>query len=207
MSAQSTQSKAWIAALVGGAVLIGGALVFHLLQQKEDGPSLLDDIDQLGDVKKGPNGYLQYDYYKRVFILIQKHSKLRQQDERKEAVAKRRQFLKDGNEEEYKRIVKELIEREEQCFMDHMMKVIDHIGMDEQTFMMMHQTYMSNPETQQDLMQAQMAPVTPEGSAPKLTKQQTKELFFYSEEKKMDSMKKLMAGGMKRAMRPQDPME
>ena len=45
-----------------------------------------------------------------------------------------------------------------------------------------------------------MAPATAEGP-PKLTKQQTKELFFYSEERKMESMKKLMAEGMKNAMR------
>lgn len=100
-----------------------------------------------------------------------------------------------------------MIEKEEQTFMEHMMQVIEHLGMEEQQFMMMHQTYMSNPETQQDLMQAQMMPPTPEGEVPKLSRQETKELFFYTEEKKMESMKKLMAGGMKRAMRPQDPME
>ncbi len=109
--------------------------------------------------------------------------------------------------DEYKELVKTMIEKEESTFMEQMMKVIDHLGMDEQTFMMMHQTYMSDPQTQQDLMQAQMMPQTTEGEAPKLTRQQTKELFFYTEEKKMESMKKLMAGGIKRAMKPQDPME
>ena len=53
-----------------------------------------------------------------------------------------------------------------------------------------------------------MMPSTPEGQGPKLTKQQTKELFYYSEERKMESMKKIMAKGMRNAMRQnQDPME
>jgi hypothetical protein len=47
--------------------------------------------------------------------------------------------------DEYKELVKTMIEKEESTFMEQMMKVIDHLGMDEQTFMMMHQTYMSDP--------------------------------------------------------------
>jgi len=42
------------------------------------------------------------------------------------------------------------------------------------------------------------------GEAPKLTKQKTKEIFLYSEEKKMDSMKKMMTNPNKYS---QDPME
>ena len=50
--------------------------------------------------------------------------------------------------EEYKEIVKSLIENEEKVFMEQMMEVIEHLGMNERDFMMMHQTYMSNPQTQ-----------------------------------------------------------
>lgn len=45
-------------------------------------------------------------------------------------------------------------------------------------------------------MQAQMMPPTPAAGeapvAPKLTRQRTKEIFLYSEEKKMDKMKSMM---------------
>lgn len=68
----------------------------------------------------------------------------------------------------------------------------------------MHQIYMSNPQTQQILMQAQMMPSQSE-SAPKLTRQKTKEIFLYSEESKMESMKKMMTSG--KMMQNQDPME
>ena len=43
-------------------------------------------------------------------------------------------------------------------------------------------------------MQAQMAPAPKDGGVvPALTKEKTKEMFFYSEEKKVDSMKSLMS--------------
>ena len=63
----------------------------------------------------------------------------------------------------------------------------------------MHSMYMNNPQTSQILMQAQMAPPTSSDQKPSLTKEKTKEMFFYSEEKKVDSMKKLMTsqGGMR----------
>jgi hypothetical protein len=50
---------------------------------------------------------------------------------------------------------------------------------------------MMNPQTQQELMQAQMAAPTSKG-APSLTRQKTKEIFFDSEEKKFESMKAMM---------------
>ena len=51
-----------------------------------------------------------------------------------------------------------------------MMEAIEHLGYNEQEFMVMYQTYMSNPQYQQDLMQAQMLGVTPEGQTPKITR-------------------------------------
>ena len=47
---------------------------------------------------------------------------------------------------------------------------------------------MMNPQTQQELMQAQMAAPTGKGN-PSLSRQKTKEIFFDSEEKKFESMK------------------
>jgi len=91
---------------------------------------------------------------------------------------------------------------------DLLQEAMEHIGMSEQEFMQMHQVYMSNPQTQQALMQAQFAPTAGSG-APKLTRQKTKEIFLDSEEKKLESMKKMMSdpahsmgGGM-----GGDPME
>ena len=155
MSSQSSNSKAWIYGLVAGAAVIGGAIVFHILSNKEEsGSDLFDEIDLLGPPKKAANGFLAYDYFKKVFVLIQKHSKAKQAQERKEMIAKRRKYLKEGNEELYKGVVREMIEKEEATFQGLMMEAIEHLGFNEQDFMMMYQTYMQNPQYQQDLMQA-----------------------------------------------------
>ena len=52
-------------------------------------------------------------------------------------------------------------------------------------------------------MQAQLAPAAGD-AAPKITKEKTKEIFLYSEERKMESMKAMMSGGK---MGGGDPME
>jgi hypothetical protein len=53
-------------------------------------------------------------------------------------------------------------------------------------------------------MQAQMAPGGSDRATPKLTKQKTKEIFLYTEERKMESMKKLMSNP---GRYQSDPME
>ena len=51
---------------------------------------------------------------------------------------------------------------------------------------------MSNPQTAQILMQAQYMPAQGK-TAPKLTREKTKKIFIDSEEKKLESMKKMMS--------------
>ena len=62
-------------------------------------------------------------------------------------LAKRRQLLKEGKMAEYKELVKEMIQKEEQTCGDLLQDAMDHIGLNEQEFMQMHQIYMSNPQT------------------------------------------------------------
>jgi hypothetical protein len=52
-------------------------------------------------------------------------------------------------------------------------------------------------------MQAQMMP-TVEGGEPKITREKAREIFLYSEERKMESMKTIMSSGR---MNQADPME
>jgi hypothetical protein len=46
---------------------------------------------------------------------------------------------------DYKEVVKEMIQKEEQMCGDLLQDAMEHIGMNEQEFMQMHQIYMSNP--------------------------------------------------------------
>lgn len=206
-------NKNWIYALGAGAVVIIGALIFHQLSQgKEEAQAqaskVLEEIDALGPPKKGMNGLLAFDYYQKVFFIIQKHAKTRFAVEKADLLKRRREFLKDGKMSDYKEVVKEMIQKEEQMCGDLLQDAMEHIGMNEQEFMQMHQIYMSNPQTQQALMQAQFQPAAGSGP-PKLTRNKTKEIFLDSEEKKLESMKKMMSdpqaamGGMGGG----DPME
>ena len=59
--------------------------------------------------------------------------------------------------------------------------------------MQTHQTYMSNPETQQILMQAQMAGGDANSKTPpSISLEKAKQIFFVEEEKKFESMKKMI---------------
>ena len=117
--------------------------------------------------------------------------------EKGELLKKRRQLLKDEKMEEYKALVADMIQKEERVGADLLQEAMEHIGLNEQEFMGTHQYYMMNPQTQQELMQAQMAAPSSKG-APSL---------FDSEEKKFESMKTMMQN-QKGAMNSQeDQME
>lgn len=143
-----SDSKKLVYALIGVGALVGGAIAFHYLSGKESSnQQCFDDIDSLGPPKKNANGLLDFQYYKNVFVIINKHSKSRFADEKKNFVAARRRALKANNDAEYKNVVKEMIQKEEQNFGDLLTEAMEHIGMSEQEFMQMHQMYMSNPQT------------------------------------------------------------
>jgi hypothetical protein len=148
---------------IGAAALVGGAIVFYLLSSKNEESQqavskVLDDIDALGPPKKDKNGLLSFLYYKDVFAIIQKHAKTKFASVKAEMLAKRRALKKDGKMAEYKELVKEMIQKEEKTCGDLLQDAMDHIGLNEQEFMQMHQFYMQNPQTQQILIQAQFAP-------------------------------------------------
>ena len=101
-----------IYAVLGAGVLVGAALAFHFLTNKQGASStslVFDEIEALGPAKKEPNGFLAFPYYKDIFLIISKHSKARFSDEKKDLLTKRRKAHKDGNQHEYKEIVKDMI--------------------------------------------------------------------------------------------------
>ena len=162
----------WIYAAAGLGLLVGAAYVFHSMSSgKEESGShltqLYADVEALGPVKKDPNGMINFVYYKDLFCVIQKHTKLVFAEEKVALMKQRREFLKAGNVAEYKEIVKRMIEAEEKLGMDLMQDVMEHINVSEQEFGQTHQIYMQNPQTQQLLMQAQFQQ-KPGAPAPKL---------------------------------------
>lgn len=101
MSGKEGNSKVVIYGIAAAAALIGGAILFNYVSGKSgSAPSttaVFDEIEALGPSKKEANGLLSFTYYKDVFLIITKHSKLRFAVEKKELLTKRRRSHKDGN--------------------------------------------------------------------------------------------------------------
>ena len=189
-------SKNWLIAIGAAVAVVGAAVVFHLVSNKEsaEGNGLneaLTEIQALGEPKRDPTGRLAFNYYKQVFFIIMKHARQSFAAEKAELLKKRRELLKAGKNEEYKNLVGEMIQKEERVGAELLQEAMENIGLSEQEFMTTHQHYMYNPQTQQELMQGQMA-APAKGKAPTLSKQKTKEIFLDSEEKKFESMKAMM---------------
>ena len=130
-----------IGIVLGGLTcVVGAALLFNYVANRSSSSNTqcFEEIDALGPPKKEANGLLSFAYYKEVFVIISKHSKQKFADEKKELVAKRRAYLKEGNMREYRAIVEQLIMKEESSFQDMITEVMDHIGLNEQEFMQMH---------------------------------------------------------------------
>ncbi len=105
-------NKSIIYGLAAAGALIGAAILFNYISNKtttSTSSGVLDAIDSLGPPKREANGLLTFPYYKDIFVLITKHSKAKFGEEKKEMLLKRRIALREGNEEEYKDIVKEAI--------------------------------------------------------------------------------------------------
>jgi hypothetical protein len=92
----SSGSNKLLYALGAAGALVGAAVIFHLLSSKATSNStqMLEEIDALGQPKREMNGFLSFNYYKDLFILIQKHAKAKSADEKKEMLARRREYLK-----------------------------------------------------------------------------------------------------------------
>ena len=116
MSEQKSKTYAYLAA--GATVVVGAALLFNYIAGKTSSTNsqCFEEIDNLGAPQKDPNGLLSFNYYKDIFIIISKHAKGKFSDEKKELVAKRRRFLKEGNTAEYRAIIEQLIMKEESSF-------------------------------------------------------------------------------------------
>ena len=139
--------------------------------------AFITEIKALGEPEKEPSGRLEFNYYKKVFTIVMKTGKQSFANEKRELLTKRRQLLKDEKMEEYKALVADMIQKEEHVGADLLQEAMEHIGLNEQEFMGTHQYYMMNPQTQQELMQAQTGEPTNK-VAPTLSIEKTKEIIF-----------------------------
>ncbi len=112
----TNNNKLWYALLGAGAFVVGAFAFYYVSSNKGGQSAILEEIEGLGEVEKDRNGILTFKYFKNVFTIAQKHSKLKFIEEKKSLIAKRRRALKEGNMAEYQEIVKELLHKEEGSF-------------------------------------------------------------------------------------------
>lgn len=98
-----------------------------------------------------------------------------------------------------------MVQKEEKLCEHLLGEAMENIGVSEQEFMQTHQIYMTNPQTAQILMQVQYMPQPGKGQ-PKLTREKSKSIFLESEEKKLESMKRMMSSGQQMGAAPDDQM-
>ena len=112
----ASNNKVWYAVLGIGA-LVTGAVVYHLISNNKSSQSdILEDVEALGEPKKDSRGILTFQYFKDIFILAQKHAKLKFAEAKQELLIKRRKAHQSGNEAEYGEIIKEAMQKEEMAF-------------------------------------------------------------------------------------------
>lgn len=88
----SDSKKTYMYLAAGASLVVGAALLFNYISGKTSSSNTLcfEEIDNLGQPKKDPNGLLSFSYYKDVFLIISKHAKSKFAEEKKELIAKRR---------------------------------------------------------------------------------------------------------------------
>jgi hypothetical protein len=139
----STGSKNWLFAIGAAVAVVGAAVIFHLVSNKESADSnglneALTEIAALGEPKRDPSGRLAFNYYKQVFFIIMKNARQSFAAEKAELLKQRRALLKAGKKDEYKNLVGEMIQKEERVGADLLAEAMEHIGLSEQEFMTTH---------------------------------------------------------------------
>ena len=174
-----------------------GILSYYLLGNKAEKTDNLSkslkEIKALGEPKREANGLLAFSYYKDIISIIMKNARSDFAEEKKQLLVQRRELLRNNKTEEYKELVMEMVVKEEKVGTDLLGDALDHIGLSESESMQTHEIYMKDPQIQKIIMQAQMGGGDANTKTPpSITRQKAKEIFFESEERKFESMKKMM---------------
>ncbi len=187
--------------IIGGlSLLVGGAFVFHYLTNDESGEDenlLTGELSEFGQVEKDANGMVKFEDFLKIFRLVTKHSKLQIANFKSKNNEKRREFLKEGDDDSYRECIKTQIQQEETIYQEVATEVLNYLDIEEQEFMMAQQMHQMNPQFQKVMMEMQLGVDEGDKAPPKVTKETAKEIFIYVEDEKAKSMANMKgAGGM-----------
>jgi len=185
--------------ILGGlGLLIGGAFIFHYLTAEEGdehGNELNNDLAEVGQIEKDASGMVKFEDFLKIFKLVTKHSKLSINKFKAANNDKRRQFLKDGDDESYRDCIKTQISQEETIYQEVATEVLNYLDIEEQEFMMAQQMHQMNPQFQKVMMEMQLGVEEGSNEPPKVSKEIAKEIFIYVEDEKAKSMANMKGGG------------
>lgn len=87
----SQDNNLWKYALIGTGALVGAAAMFHLMSSSSGvNKQCLKEVDDLGPVKRDPNGMINFTFYKDIFLIISKYAKQKFANEKKKLLEQRR---------------------------------------------------------------------------------------------------------------------
>lgn len=184
--------------LAGVGFLVGGAFIYHLLTTEdgdEENNELQNELNEFGAVEKDASGMVKFDDFLKIFKLVTKHSKLQITKSKKANNEKRRQYLKEGDEENYKECIKSQISQEETIYQEVATEVLSYLGIEEQEFMMAQQMHQMNPQFQKVMMEIQLGVDEGDKEPPKVDRATAKEIFIFVEDEKAKSMSNVKGAG------------
>ena len=151
-------SKTWQYILLGVGAVVGSAAAIYYITSGDDeedanDEELHNDITALGQLQKDANGMVRFDDFLKIFRLVTKHSKKKISAFKVSNNEKRRKFLKEGNEEEYRECIKKQVTQEEAIYQEVASEVLGGLDIEEQEFMMAQNTHAMNPQFQKVMME------------------------------------------------------
>ena len=108
----SSENKNLKYALIGGAAVVGAAVLYYLTsasEGKSDASSaeqaanddiLEDDLEKIGEIEY-EDGHVKFTKFLKIFEICSYHGKTLFAEQKKDFIARRRQALKDGDEAMY----------------------------------------------------------------------------------------------------------
>ena len=102
-------------ALMGGVAVVGAAVAFHFLSKSsEEVDDALDaDLAELGELELDSRGIIEFKQFLKIFQICSFYGKTQFAERKREFINKRRQALKDNDENTYKQIVMSMTQEEE----------------------------------------------------------------------------------------------
>jgi len=115
---QSNKNKTIFLGVAAAAAVVGAALLWHFFSEGggDEDSQIMRELKEanLDEVKKTPDGMLDPQYLLRLLNFVAKTSRKRRDDERNEALERRLEFYKEGKNDEYRALVKEQFEKDDE---------------------------------------------------------------------------------------------